>query len=247
VSTKPLFTGHDALVGGAFVVATVGLTQLDKRIAEHVADLRTSSNSDFYQSRADEIKLVNERSLFAVSAGSYVVGRLGHLERLADFGLHASEAIVVAAGVATVFKSGLGRSRPALSQRTTGEFDPFDFKPGKGWSDPAYRSFPSLHEAGTLAFATVFTSEAKRWWPRATPVLAPVVYTVAILPGLARMYNQNHWASDVAMGAGIGIFSGTKVVRYTHSHPHNRIDRLLLSTTIAPAGDGAAVTVHRSF
>ena len=119
VSTKPLFTGHDALVGGAFVVATVGLTQLDKRIAEHVADLRTSSNSDFYQSRADEIKLVNERSLFAVSAGSYVVGRLGHLERLADFGLHASEAIVVAAGVATVFKSGLGRSRPALSQRTT--------------------------------------------------------------------------------------------------------------------------------
>ncbi len=46
------------------------------------------------------------------------------------------------------------------------------------------------------------------------------------------MYHNAHWASDVALGAGIGTFSGLKVVRYNHSHPKNRLDRLLLGTHI---------------
>jgi hypothetical protein len=50
------------------------------------------------------------------------------------------------------------------------------------------------------------------------------------------MYNNQHWASDVAVGAAIGTFFGLKVVRYHHSHPDNRIDRWLLSATLVPKG-----------
>ncbi len=35
-------------------------------------------------------------------------------------------------------------------------------------------------------------------------------------------------ASDVMGGAAIGTLIGTKVVKYTHSHPGNRIDRRLI-------------------
>ena len=52
------------------------------------------------------------------------------------------------------------------------------------------------------------------------------------------MYNNKHWASDVMMGAAIGTFAGSKVVRYHHSHPKNRIDRWLLGATIVPNGAG---------
>ena len=56
--------------------------------------------------------------------------------------------------------------------------------------------------------------------------------------GLSRLYNDKHWASDVVMGAGIGTFSGIKIVRYNHTHPGNRVDRWLLSPRVRPAGDG---------
>ena len=55
------------------------------------------------------------------------------------------------------------------------------------------------------------------------------------------MYHNLHWASDVVLGAGIGTFSGLKVVRYSHQHPDNFIDRVILSTSIAPDGHGGGV------
>ena len=42
------------------------------------------------------------------------------------------------------------------------------------------------------------------------------------------MYNNMHWASDVVAGAAIGTIIGLKVVKYTHSHPDNRIDVKLI-------------------
>jgi membrane-associated phospholipid phosphatase len=48
--------------------------------------------------------------------------------------------------------------------------------------------------------------------------------------GLSRIYNNQHWASDVVAGAAIGTVIGLKVVKYTHSHPGNRIDRKLIKS-----------------
>jgi hypothetical protein len=71
--------------------------------------------------------------------------------------------------------------------------------------------------------------------------VAPVMYGGATLIGASRMYSNNHWASDVLMGAAIGTFAGRKIVRFHHSHPSNDIDRILLGATIMPHGDGGAV------
>ena len=55
-----------------------------------------------------------------------------------------------------------------------------------------------------------------------------VFYGGATLMGLSRIYNNQHWASDVMAGAAIGTLIGTKVVKYTHSNPGNRIDSKLI-------------------
>jgi membrane-associated phospholipid phosphatase len=64
------------------------------------------------------------------------------------------------------------------------------------------------------------------------------MYGGATLVGLSRMYHNKHWASDVALGAAVGTFSGLKVVRYSHAHPDNKLDRVILKTVIAPDGHG---------
>ena len=40
------------------------------------------------------------------------------------------------------------------------------------------------------------------------------------------------------MGAAIGTFAGTKVVKYHHSHPGNRIDKWLLRPSVQRTPDG---------
>jgi hypothetical protein len=57
------------------------------------------------------------------------------------------------------------------------------------------------------------------------------------------MYHDKHWASDVVLGAAVGTFSGLKVVRYAHAHPHNALDRVILRVQAMPAPDGAGAAL----
>ena len=54
------------------------------------------------------------------------------------------------------------------------------------------------------------------------------------------MYLDQHWASDVVMGAFLGAFIGHKVVTHAHANPRNRLDRMLLHASVAPDGHGGA-------
>ncbi|CAN5916027.1 hypothetical protein BH11GEM2_BH11GEM2_15460 [soil metagenome] len=72
-----------------------------------------------------------------------------------------------------------------------------------------------------------------------------MLYTAAAIPGLTRMYLDQHWASDVVMGGFLGAFIGHKVVVHAHANPRNRLDRILLGMTVVPDGRGAvAVSWH---
>ena len=75
-------------------------------------------------------------------------------------------------------------------------------------------------------------------WPQTTWLVAPVMYGGATLVGLSRMYHNNHWASDVVLGAAIGTFSGLKVVRYSHAHPDNKLDKFMMGASLVPDAHG---------
>lgn len=233
--TKPLFTERDLWIAGGLTAASILLIQVDKPLLRAVQ----RDSSPFKDRKAEQLKYINEKSLLALDIVLYGVGKLGRMQRLADIGLHGSEAIIMASAVSTVIKSTTGRPRP----RTSGQ-DPFAFKPNKGWTDGAYRSFPSLHQAGSLAFASALVAETGHWWPARKKYVAPIAYSFAILPGVARIYTDFHWTSDAVLGALIGTYSGLKTVQYAHSHPRNRVDRWMLG--VQP-GDAPRLVISRRF
>lgn len=236
-SSRPLFTSADAWILGGVTLASVLMIQVDRPAIEAIQ----RDTTPFRLRSAERLKHVNEKTLLALDVVLYGVGRATGNERLADLGLHGAEAIAVASVISTLIKSTTGRPRPFVSGQ-----DPFAFEPNKGWGSGQYRSFPSLHVAGSFAFATALVAETRRFWPNGTRVYAPLLYVAALSPGIARIYDNFHWPSDVLLGSLIGIYAGAKTVRYAHSHPDNRVDRWLLGAR--PDDRGVPVIfVSRSF
>lgn len=66
-----------------------------------------------------------------------------------------------------------------------------------------YLSFPSGHTAKAFAAAEFMRQEYKN----ASPWYGISGYVIAAATGYLRMYNNRHWLSDVAAGAGVGIAS----------------------------------------
>lgn len=235
-STEPLFTRRDAYVAAGFVVLTVAMFPVDRHVAERLQDSTTQANR-FVHHAATGLELFTSPGAYVIGGSLYAVGRIGHYPRIADLGLHGTEAIVVATVITGALKGAAGRARPFVVSDT----NPRNFKFGRGFTKAQYTSFPSGHTSTAFAAASAVTAETARWWPHSTWYIAPVMYGGATLVGLSRMYHNKHWASDVVLGAGIGTFSGIKVVRYQHSHAGNRVDHWLLNATVGPNGNGGAV------
>jgi hypothetical protein len=236
-ASQPLFTRRDAVVAGSFALATVALFPLDERIARELQEPDAQGNR-FLHHVATDVELITSPGAMIIGGTLYVVGRVGRFARVADLGLHGTEAIAVGSGLTTVLKVAFGRARPNVQPR-----DPHNFKFGRGLHDDRYRSFPSGHSVAGFAAAATVTEETRRWWPGSQWYVGTVMYGGAALIGASRMYNNRHWASDVVMGAAIGSFAGRKVVRYQHSHPGNDLDRILLGATVLPSPGGGSVIV----
>jgi membrane-associated phospholipid phosphatase len=232
-SQKPLFTERDLWVAAGFTVATIALFPADKHFAEQLQNPNQQANK-FFHHQATNVRLIAQPGAFIIGGSLYGVGRLVKNKRMADLGLHGTEAILVGTAVTGLIKGTAGRARPYVDLTK-----PHNFAFGRGFRQRSdYASFPSGHTLVGFAAASAVTAETTRWWPKSTWYIGPVMYGGATLIGLSRMYNNKHWASDVMVGAAIGTFAGTKVVKYHHSHANNRIDRWLLGASLAPNAEG---------
>jgi membrane-associated phospholipid phosphatase len=230
-----VFTRGDAIAGAGIVAATVAIHPFDERIALSLQRPALQHNVGL-QRTAKAFRLLGSPGVLLLGGTFYVVGRATHTRELAAAGLHSTEAIVLAEVAGGLLKWTTGRARPfAAGDTLSGDFQ---FLRGvrKGY---AYSSFPSGHTIAAFASAAALTSEASRSWAHSAWIVGPVLYGSAGMVGLSRMFNDQHWASDVVFGGGLGTIAGIAVVRYTHGRPRNRVDRWLLSATITPAsGDG---------
>jgi membrane-associated phospholipid phosphatase len=231
----PFFTFKDFVLAGAFVVGTVAMTPLDRRLGEHLQNPGAQANH-FFKDAAHGVEVIASPGAYVIGGGLYLAGKVGGWERVADLGWHGTESVLFAQGVTYILKGVVGRGRPFLSNAK----DPDDFQVGKGFTSGDWSSFPSGHTSTAFAAAAAVTNETSRWWPRSVWVIGPLMYGGATAVGLSRMYHNKHWASDVVMGAAIGTFSGRKVVQYVHGHPDNRLDRIMLGTSLTPDGHGGA-------
>ena len=238
LSADPLFTRTDAYIAGMFTLGLLAAWPLDKSAANRLQDSSVQEIS-FAKRSAKFFHWMGTPGSLYIGTSMYAAGRLAgrsrNARRVADLGLHGTEAVLLASNIVGVFKGIAGRARPYVNVD-----DPHNFGFGRGFKQSQYRSFPSGHSVMGFAAASAVTAEVHKWEPKATPYVAPVMYGGATLIALSRMYDNFHWASDVTVGAAIGTFTGLKVVKYHHSHPNNRIDRWLL------AKDPQATTTSRS-
>ena len=227
-----LFTLDDAALAAGFAGLTVAMFPIDKSIARRLQ--HDTLQKGFVDRGATTFEVLSVPGAYIIGPAIYLYGRYGNNAAAEDLGLHSTEAVVLATGITEVLKGALGRSRPYVTRDSS----PNDFSFGKGFAGEDRSSFPSAHTAVAFAAAASVTSELAHLWPGHTAIVAPVLYGGATLVGIGRMYHEKHWASDVALGAGLGIFSGLKVVRYAHDHPDNYVDRMLLHATVAPDAHG---------
>src|SRR4051812_23241543 len=232
-AAKTLFTWRDGVLAAGFAGLTVAMFPVDKSFANRLQDSSAQANH-FLKNASKGVQTLADPGAIVIGASLYATGRIAHWRNVADLGLHGTEALVISGTLTAAIKDIAGRGRPYVS----GDSNPHDFRLMRGVQGGGYQSFPSGHTTVAFAAAAVVTSESQRWWPHATWAIAPVMYGGATLVGMSRMYNNAHWASDVVLGAAIGTFSGIKVVRYSHGHSNNPIDRWLLHTQVGTTGDG---------
>jgi membrane-associated phospholipid phosphatase len=113
--------------------------------------------------------------------------------RLARSSVVAVQAIIVAGVYTTLIKTATWTNRP------------YDDPSGEHFWDfrQSTQSFPSGHTFSAFAAAEAYGAEYGREW----------TYPVAALIGFSRVYNQDHWPSDVVAGAVLGIAAGVQARR----------------------------------
>jgi len=87
-------------------------------------------------------------------------------------------------------------------------------RPNKG----DYLSFPSGHTGIAFMGAEFLAQE----YSEKSPVYTVIGYSLAVTTGIFRMYNRDHWFSDVVAGAGLGIIS-TKAAYLIYPYLRNKL------------------------
>ncbi len=232
-SDTPLFTYRDAVLASTFVVAARAVHPLDEHYAARLQDSTTQANRAL-QGVATFVRTTAAPGSYLIGTTMYLTGRVAKNNKLASLGLHGTEALVIGEATAAVLKGFIGRQRPFIEPRNANSYQLL-----RGFtSGNPYRSFPSGHSVSAFAAAAAVTSEVSRNASNYRWVIGPLLYGGAAAAGVSRMYNNQHWASDVLIGAGIGTFAGLKVVRYHDAHPNTGTDRLFLTGAVIPSPDG---------
>jgi membrane-associated phospholipid phosphatase len=231
----PLITHPDLVLFAGATLGTAALSKLDVRLAHAFYDSAFQVNHPGITSAANRASLATETVFMITGATVWGVARLRHSDGTADVALHTTEGLAATAMFIQVIRGVLGRTRPyvvdAVGEKRNGQ--PYDFQLLAGFRSFNYRSFPSMHAMASFAVASGLATEMKRRDTNHRGLITPLLYAGATLPSLSRMYLDEHWASDIALGVFLGVFAGQKAVNYSHDHPGNYFDRKLLAPKIS--------------
>lgn len=229
---RPLFTASDIVLIAGFTAATAAAAPADRWFTRELQDEARQANRAL--NRGAAVFRVVGFPGGAIAGGTlYLVGVASGERRVEDLGLHSVESIVIGNVITATAKIVAGRARPYVSKDNAR-----NFKLLRGFGNDDYRSFPSGHATAAFAFASIMSAETSHWWPDSRWIVGPIMYGAATLTGVSRIYNNQHWASDVLAGAAIGTLTGIKVFRYQHSHPDNWLDKKFLRAGVSVSNNG---------
>ena len=234
---RSLFTWGDAALFAGFTAATAAAAPADRWFTRELQDEARQANRALNRG-ATVFRVVGHPGGLIVGGALYTIGLASSNRRVQDLGLHTVESIALADVITGSIKIIAGRARPFVSKDNARNFQLF-----RGFESDDYKSFPSGHATSAFALAGIISAETSHWWPDTRWVVGPIMYGAATLTGVSRIYNNQHWASDVLAGAAIGTLTGIKLFRYQHSHPDNWLDNKLLRAGVSVSNTGTVLPV----
>ncbi len=194
--------GPSLLTAGIVTGTTAALFLADGSVRSFAGRSHSSLNDDIlniteqYGATGDAIIL---------SGSIYGAGLVFGASEIRKTGTMLMESLLWTGVVTTVIKYTFGRARPYMNEGNA------RFK-GIQFSDD-YLSFPSGHAAVAFTLSSVLSE-------RINNTAASIgLYTLAGLTGAARIYHDQHWLSDVFLGAVIGTSVGTAVAHDDNEKP----------------------------
>ena len=196
--------GRDWTAAAAVLSVTAGLYVYDQDIKDWAQRRRSGTSNDFAN-----VFTPFGNGLYTLPAAGlfYLYGEVQENEKAKRIGLLGAESIVLAGALTGVVKFAGHRHRPDTGDR----YDRWD---GPGTSTDNL-SFPSLHAATAFALATVVAVESD------SAYVAAAAYGTASLTALARLNDNEHWSSDVFLGAALGYFTARAVLSYHEKKNHS--------------------------
>ena len=197
ILTSPLrWEKEDWLKASLVAAVTMGLYAYDQNIQDWVQKNRNTITDDV-------AKLVtpfgNGFVILPALGVFYLYGCSEGDKRARSTALLSLESLVLS----SVFTGALKFTTPRYRPNEENQYNKWD---GPSFST-SHLSFPSWQSSSAFAIGTVIASEYsdKVWVP-------PLAYGIATLTGLARIHNNDHWASDVFLGSAIGFFTAKAIV-----------------------------------
>jgi len=206
VASPAHWSKGEYIAAGSVAIGAGILYSQDKQIAEffqaHRSDNLDKANEYFFDPFGKMYYTVPLMGAF------YIYGALAHKNKPKSVAMDFVKASLYSGIIVTGIKHLAHRHRPFQ----TNPLNPYLWD-GPMTDDWGHTSFASGHTIMTWTFASVVATHYKdRLWIPIT------VYSLATLEGVARMYSNKHWSSDVVIGAALGYAIGVYVVNHNQTN-----------------------------
>lgn len=227
--SRPLhWKGNQWKTFGA-VTAGTGLLYLVDEETSDFAIRQKESIPDFIRDYGSEFGSPQINYMF--TGGVYLTGLFAKDEKLRRTGVLLIASASSAGLLQQLTKSLIGRARP-VSGKTKDTFDPFN-------SHRNYHSFPSGHTMLAFTNAYAIAKQFKNPWIKSG------IYIVGLVPGVSRLWDEQHWLTDVALGVAISVFVVESIDKYLDSKYNEKYNaqskRLSWNMRFGPGTMGLAV------
>lgn len=142
----------------------------------------------------------NPENNYLVTGGIYLTGLFSKNEKLRRTGVLLVASASSAGLLQQILKSVVGRARP-VAELGKDTFDPFN-------SSRNFHSFPSGHAIMAFTNAYAIGKQFKNPWIKAG------IYTLGAIPGISRIWDGQHFLSDVVFSFALSIATVESIDRY---------------------------------
>jgi len=209
--------GFTAVIGGGLL-----LYVLDEDIHQWILENREESTENVSRFISD---FGHGLFIGGLALSLYTLGEIVDNYSFRKTGLLCLESWLTAGILALSLKTILGRARPYAGKGSM-VFNPFH-------SGSENHSFPSGHAVSAFAAAAVFADQTDMLF------LDILSYSLAGAVALSRVYNDQHWTSDIFIGAALGYFIGKKICALNQGYTNKRYS---MNFSLTPAYQGLTIS-----